>query len=113
MGQTISYLHELPSIRYFSESSIIVGSVIGHCELAKDDSRQEGSGNIINPKSLTPRNSNNQHRGKRDTSPVGNILVIRFIDDYRPFNLTSMSSSIFLSINTESTPKTGFSPGIF
>ena len=77
MGQTISYLHELPSIRYFSKSSIITNSPnpIGRCELAKDDTRQEGSFNIINPKSLNPRNSNNQHRGKRDTTQVGNILV--------------------------------------
>ena len=65
-GQTISYLPELPSIRYFPK----VSNPVGQCELAESIIDQAPQINIINPKNLTSRNNNNRQRWKREAVKV-------------------------------------------
>ena len=72
MDQTITYLPELPSVRYFSKQVIATNSPnpIDRCHLHSDSGQ---SNKLINPQGLTSRNNDNQQRGKRDTYKVSKV----------------------------------------
>ena len=72
MDQTIAYLPELPTIRYYSKPTILSNSPasVDQCKLADSSSGEETLDTIINPKGLVSKSSNSYPRTKRSASKV-------------------------------------------
>ena len=72
MDQTVAYLPELPTIRYYSKHSILSNSPasVDQCKLVDSSAGEETLNTIINPKHLVSKGANSNPRTKRNVAKV-------------------------------------------